>query len=234
MTQNNPYKYEQDLDDDIFTTDGETASGEKRADGRRHAFDGTVCPKCQVVHAIDGLPDNLPPAVREKILDFIDALPEDVLKRADGMLAASVPAHPKFAMDFMNFVSDVDSHNHEGPMMRAMAEYLDAQSDGAITRTWEVYELERRLISSHLVLKSVNTHLEDSKTEGAPEDALTILDFFVNFLLDRISMITEEYRQKAAAASIEVNETLITSGTYGDNTPTVVRHTMLEAMIQHL
>lgn len=234
MTQNNPYRYEQDLDDDIFQTDSETKSGEKRVNSRRHTLDGSVCPNCQVVHAIEGLPDNLPPAVRDKILDFIDNIPDEILKRADGLLAAAVPSQPKFAMDFMNFVVDVDSHNHEGPLMRAMAEYLDKQSDGAVSRMWEVYELERRLISSHLILKSVNTHLDDSKNEGAPEDALTILDFFVNFMVDRIAAITIEYREKASAAGIEVNETLISSGTYGDDPSKMVQHTMLEAMALNL
>lgn len=228
MTQNNPYKYGSDLDDDIFETEKESKSGEKVV--HRHTLDGSVCHTCQIVHSVEGLPTNLPEAVMEKLLSFIDTIPDEILKRADGLLAAAVPPQTRLITDFMNFLFELDIENAQGPLLRSVVEFLDEQSGGAVTQRWEVYELERRLIASHLALKSVNVHLDDARGTEAPEDVLSLLEFLMDFMVDRISTVTMKYREKAEAAGVAVNEALINSGSYGDSLTGLTKCLMIDSV----
>lgn len=236
MTQNNPYKYDKDLDADIFETEAESKSGERSV--HRHTIDGSVCHTCKVVHAIDGMPDNVPSHVMEQVLTFLDRLPDEILRGADGLLAPKIPPHTKVVVTFLDFLVSLDIANHEGPMMRAIIDHIDyGKSSTNITSKWEVYDCERRIMTSFIALKAVNNHLEEAKAAEASATILSMLDLLTNFMVDRIALIVEKYKTLAESIGYEPDQSIINNGTYGDaqkDLPPYMVHTMIEGINNHL
>lgn len=197
----------------------------------KHTVDGTTCPRCNRVHTqIDF--DNIPEADMELLLDLLDRVPDELV---DAMVAEitggnRIPPHAEFIGMFFGLrgVGGFDRDNRPGPMLRALAEVVDEATNGAVTKRYELYELERQLITSHQLLKALNNALEASRVVNS-KGPMWALEFTCEFMIDRLSVTTHRYRKLAAEYGVDIDEQLIAAGVY-ENPEVLTKYTMIDMM----
>lgn len=221
----NPY-LESGADDDLF----ESSGGISRPNQHKHTIDGSMCPTCGIVHNFE-LFKEAPPEVISSLLTFLDSMPDAVAKSLLDMGMADPAPSAMLATKFLSYSKEVDEHNVEGPLLRAIFEILDRQTDGELSRMWDIYDVERELIGSHTQLKSLNQFLDMSlDDENAPHDVRTMLQTLVQYMVARIEQLENDYYEACSGSDYEPLPSIIDSGTYPEGTPNAVKKLMIEAL----
>lgn len=221
----NPYEYDPSLDEDIFTSDATKSS-------HKHSMDGEVCSSCGVIH--DPMPEDLPDDIVERIMSIFDVLPDalarKLLNTSSGM---RTPRYVSMMMNYLEFSSDLDEANTQGPLLRAIVEVLDEQTNGLITARWRAYEVERRILTSHMARKAANEGLEEAQEQETDTESIVLLKLARQFMEDRIAFLAPIYIEEAERAGVEARQSIIDEGEYGDINETS-RTIMLDEMMSEL
>ncbi|HJS83764.1 MAG TPA: hypothetical protein VJ742_13125 [Nitrososphaera sp.] len=232
----NPYRIDPEVDADLFEEREKKQRKEaearktKRAELGGHVISiDEECPSCGVVHDIDGL-ENMPEEVREQLSTLLDMLPAGVQER---LLAPHAPPAIRMAESFLAFLHALDAVNFNGPVLRAIYEGHVGEAGAPY---WEHYELERMLILTHHGLKSINNQQDASRAQESGHEIMNMFGMLIGFLQARLASIEVSYRKSCNSLKLEVDELLVSSGTYTDqkNVNKVTRHLMLEGIVADL
>jgi len=205
-----------DEDDDQLTSEFEEEDPDLDArPAHKHTIDGTECPTCEVIH-------NQPfrgsdPRAEEAILTFFDAMPDEfVAEILDGSSSSKKKPQAELITHFLGFADRLDHSNRYGPAIRAIIEHLDEQTGGRITAKWKFYDVERRIVITHKLLKSLtitrdninNFHEINEKAKGL----LELLNMLTDYLHERLVILEAEYRNAASDVDEEPCQELIDTG----------------------
>lgn len=197
----------------------------------KHTVDGSTCPRCNRIHTQLDF-ENIPEEEMELLLDILDRVPDELVDAVVSQITGGnrIPPHAEFISLFFGLrgVGGFDKDNRPGPMLRALAEVVDEHTDGEVTRRYRFYEIERQIITSHQLLKTLNNALEAAKMANA-KGPMWALEFTCEFMIDRLTVTTTRYRKLAAELGVEVDEQLIAAGVYAE--PGVLtKYTMIDMM----
>lgn len=215
----NPYRFDPDVDADLF----EGQEEDPRA-GKRHTFDGTVCPSCSRVHDVGDMPEQLRGALQE----MLATVPGNV---AAEMLMHFEDGEKDFATNmlhgFQNYTNNLVTTGRGLPAIRALLETLDELTDGLASARWQVYELERETMALHLALKSANNVLEEGREwlahqqrENPDKDVNRVarfvqaLEFICEMMVDRIAYVNRKYVDLCDEYGFEPRNDVMGQGMY--------------------
>lgn len=213
----NPYLSDDD-DADLF---------DKTGDGH-HVLDGSVCPRCGVVHTVSNL-DDIPREILNEIASAMDTMPDEVARQAKVVVGTITsgghdaqrgdPNPDAFRAlllrSFVDFTSDLGRTNSHGPMLRAVAEVVDEMSEGGVSRRWSVYTVENTLILHHLALKSLSVMVEAlHSSDGGPPGIVQVIASIVLKVRDDIAALADRYRTMGRECGIAIDEQIISCGVY--------------------
>lgn len=223
MSNPNPY-FDEGADDDLFASSAPAT--------RHHLLDGhSVCPGCGLVHNIDLPGDKLPDEVLDQVSMFIDTLPEHGRNARIVVAEQSSPA-AQLITDFESFSERMEEANAHGALLRALAEVVNDQTDGAVERRWRIYRCEQSVMVAHAIAATVTTIQNSLSTlvENYPradrEQFHRNLDSIVDMVTGRQEAAVDRYRSAAAEIDYPVDETLITEGYYAENPSALTKATM--------
>ena len=213
----NPY-YIADEDDDILKPHKRQSPSGVSGD-RKHTLDGSMC-NCGVEHKLK-LPQDIPSEVLDQLSDFLDKLPHqaiDIIVTAENSMAMQL------LYDFTEFAEEVDTANPYGPILRAIAESVDSlMGENKLGSLIKFYESEQLLITTHVVVRSLNTLKKTllSKLENE-NDLLTspileALDSIIYSSSERMAIAIEHYINIAKETGNRIDESIIEKGKFSDD-----------------
>lgn len=211
-----------DLDADIFSDDDieeELAiEDDPRLDaGHKHTIDGSVCPTCNIEHP--DIAKDIDPRAKEAFLTFLDAMPSSLVhEMLESEIGGGKNKRPQAEIltGFMGYAEKMDNLGQSNPILRAVVEYLDEQSDGRVTKKWRVYDYERRIVVTHRMRESARGAIKEANEEGAEPDKhfLGLVEMILDYTDERMELVREKYYEACAEAGYDPRPDILENGTY--------------------
>jgi len=215
-----PYEYDPSMDADIF--DNEVANNSSPYASRKqhkHTIDGTICPTCNVVHSVP--PNSFSPQEIEQMLSFVDNLPDELVKALLTSGSMRTPVYAEMLTGFLDYSAKIDEAYDIAPLMRAAVEVLDDLTDGKVTKRWRIYEIERRIITTHVSLKAVKSAIKDNSQHQDEEEPHVefnaLLGFLEDFLIGRVTHLNKAYVEEAESVGYEPVQRILDEGLYPED-----------------
>lgn len=221
----------EDPDADIFRDENEdTKEKESTAqatpqediediDGHRHRVDGQVCNTCNIAHGNGSIYQELPAEAIEALLELLDNMPDHLVRDLfDTEIGIKNRREADLLTTFMRYTENKSRRNKDGPLLQAIMEYIDEQSNGAVSARWRAYEAERKLVIGHEILKNVNDSLEEARQiEEASVVFLSLLELVLDIAHQRVEHYKKEYLEASYDADYAVNDAIMENGVYPEN-----------------
>jgi hypothetical protein len=213
-----PYDPDADIFSDEEIEEERSAEEDPKLDtGHKHTIDGSTCPTCQVEHP--NIAGDIDPRALEAFLTFLDAMPPSLVhEMLESEISGGKNKRPQAEMltGFMSYAEKMDNVGTSTPVMRAVVEYLDEQTDGRISRRWKVYESERRLVVTHHMHNSARLAMEEATEEGAEPNKhfLGLLEMIIDYTTERMELVRQKYYEACAEAGYEPDQLIIEEGKY--------------------
>lgn len=210
-----------DLDDDIFNEDEDVVEESPQQqddvapDGHLHTIDGTICPTCKLRHP--NIASELDETAKEAFLTFLDRMPPQLVR---DMLEEESRNKRKPQADmlngFMRFTEKMDNTGTTFPVLRAIVDVIDEQTDGHLSKMWKVYDYERVLAVTHAMRRSTREAIQDAHEEKVEvsKGFKGLLDLIMDYIDERMEMLREEYFAACIAADYEPKPSIIEEGKY--------------------
>lgn len=209
----NPY-LPPDSDDDLFEPKPRPKSEEVT---KRHTYDGTTCPKCDIVHDFTSDSD-LPDEVYAQLDDLMDTpgigVSKIIVSRGDSPAA-------KIMEEISGYLSNLDNVSPVGPLMRAMWETLDKITGNEVSKKLDVYRAEQKvLMDSHQrsTVRSMKEKITVLIAERPEEAAFVTLESVLEDILvkfeDTYNTHLEDYTRACEVANVVPDPEVINNGEY--------------------
>lgn len=219
----------EDLDADIFADEPDETEEHtpqeshpediENGNGYRHRIDGEICSTCNVAHGDGSVYRELPSVAVEALLKLLDSMPDHIVHEIfNEDLGLNSRREADLLTTFMKYTENQNRKNKDGPLLQAIMEFLDAQSNGAVSARWRVYEAERKLVVSHKILKNVNGSLEEARgIEEASPVFLSLLELVLDIANERVMQHKQAYLEAAYSADYKIHDEILESGTYPED-----------------
>lgn len=203
----NPYLSD-DTDDDVFESDdGFTAD---------HTFGNRKCRKrgCGLTHDVrlkDGV--DLPPEVAAELSKLLDSIPPEIAQKA--VVVGEVVEQAALRDVFLRFAHVVRRLNPTAPINLAVAQVLDDQTNGAVSKRFYVYKAEWYVVNVHLIMKILKKFIDWMSNERDPTPPQTLLDQLEEtrtYIQSRLDHYIEEYRTACELYDHPIDDNVIAEG----------------------
>lgn len=209
-----------ELDDDIFNEDEDVTEEisqqeDVASDGHLHTIDGTICPTCKLRHP--NIASDLDETSKEAFLSFLDQMPPQLVKE---MLEEEGRNKRKPQADMLNgfarFTEKMDNTGQTFPILRAIVDVIDEQTDGQLSKMWKVYDYERILAVTHAMKKSTQSAIEDAHEAEVEitKGMQGLLGLIMDYIEERMEIVRQEYFEACIEAGYEPKPSVVEEGKY--------------------
>lgn len=179
-----------------------------------HSFDGKKCTKCGkrhhfLVKSENPVPDN----ILNELSRLVDVLPEEIVDAAG---ASNGETGEPIANAFLKLAQGVRKLNAQAPAILAIAEVLDEQTQGAVTKRLHVFRAENDVVNLHLIRKLLNNFIEwlhsFKGSNGPPEDVFEAMNDVMDYVDERLQHYVDAYTEVCQKENHSIDQNVIDHG----------------------
>lgn len=181
--------------------------------GEHHTFNNTMCAKCGFVHDVRFYDDSvLSQEMADELSILLDNVDSELLRAATlvgGQRARDI------GRQFLSFAGVLKRMNSQGPMILTLAEILDEQTGGLVSRKFAVHKCEHDLVNVTTIYRVVcnfASWIHALKDPAPPKDLIDMLEGTKVYIVERVRFFREKYIEVCRMQDIPVDQSLLEQG----------------------